>query len=273
MAKRSLNWYEFRDDPAWLEKQILNIFDYGDKMDTKLNLHLLNQYAETHPLEHTNELTLEEYFARHLMRCATEPTSMSIEQILHLFAAEQKDRNEWERVSDDSSKSILRFCIRILESIKINREIRTTAAHDILHLKSRQQLRLNWQFTIYHASNKNDLSLLQYDETNMCWITIAGQQVEIDWMFYLQQELKQKQKTFKYYFNFPLQNRPFQHPLISEMNPNRAQFKRLQIQNMFPEVLYDDIQQQKEELLDIFGASKLYNNLPSDLQILLESFL
>lgn len=280
MKRSCVNWYAFRNearwdasrnDVKWLEQQVILSFNNN----SKINLELLNQYAETHPLQQhsqEDELRLEQYFAYHLMRC--ESYSLSIEQMLLLWATEQYERNEWERESIKSADAFLRFSIRVLESIKINTQIRTINSTNNVFLKHRQQLRLQWQFQIIHHNNKQ--SVLQYDENIMQWRTMRGEHVEIDWFYYLQMELKDKQQcTFKYFHYLPLQNLPFQAPMIRLIKADQMQYIQplLKIQYVFPESLHDAVQQEREELLDVFGESEFYIQLPDDLRILIESYL
>lgn len=308
---RKLCWYTHQKDPIVFKSLLVDIFEVFSDAQLKL----LNDYAASHPLmlsskNPTTEFLLEEYFTQHFIRCASEikgqrsssaAAPKSIGEMLELWMREQWARNRVQQDLERQSDSFLRFCFRVLERGNLNSQIRLLH-NQMATIQRRSRLRSQWECTLHDYLQS---TVIRYNQETLHWDTISGTPLEIDWTYYLQQELYARlpiktkwTPVWLSYYNNQLNNNnnlPFIETLCHRTTLNIQLIQQIHctyttgtlqvtctpptetpncLYSWFYKPLFNTKQQrQREQTLDVFGESQFYDNLPEALQCKIESFI
>lgn len=274
--------YQKQQGVCWWEKQIQQII----KTLKPEQVVLLQQRLITEQSNLAHELGL------YVLQCIGKDqqllyhVSNSLRDVMNNWIKDQIQRNLFEQDEAMRAESFLRFCIRTIERIQLNEEIHSSRS---LRLKCKQLLRSEWSFEVIQ---NNINSILKYNEETMHWDTIHGEMIDIDWTYYLHQELLiQKHSTqYRYYrepelISFEVTRRAMRFKVLEKKRLQNIKCVYnedgiLQVTGCRPDcewyycdLFYNEHAQMKEKTLDTFGESQFYNNLPVAVRKMIELFI
>lgn len=275
-----INVYQKQQDVHWWAKQIQTILD-----TLKPNEIILLQ-----KLSMTKQHGLAHDLALYLLKCIDQDqqllchVSVSLPVVVKNWIKDQQQRQLYEQDEAMRAESFLRFCIRVLERIQLNEEIYTFT--EGVQLSCKRLLRAEWSIEVIH-NNKH--SILKYNEDTMHWDTIQGAAIDIDWTYYLQQELSVPGKQYRYYresecISLDLLNRSMRFKVLNKKrlknikcvyNDGILQVTgcREHCEWYYCDLFYDAQAQMREKTLDTFGESVFYNALPAVVRSMIELFI